>query len=42
MGLSDLEAIEKCAFEEEGFLRKHFFKDSQFINARLFGLVKCE
>jgi RimJ/RimL family protein N-acetyltransferase len=30
--------LEKCAFQEEGFLRKHFRKDGQLIDARLFGL----
>jgi RimJ/RimL family protein N-acetyltransferase len=32
--------LEKCGFQEEGFLRKHFLKDCQFIDARLFGLVR--
>src|SRR5262245_37858511 len=32
--------LEKCGFQEEGFLRKHFFKDGEFIDARLFGLLK--
>jgi [ribosomal protein S5]-alanine N-acetyltransferase len=32
--------LEKCGFEEEGFLRKHFVKDGQFLDARLFGLLK--
>jgi RimJ/RimL family protein N-acetyltransferase len=32
--------LEKCGFREEGFLRKHFLKDGQFIDARLFGLLK--
>jgi RimJ/RimL family protein N-acetyltransferase len=32
--------LEKCGFQEEGFLRKHFLKDGQFIDARLFGLLK--
>jgi RimJ/RimL family protein N-acetyltransferase len=32
--------LEKCGFHEEGFLRKHFLKDGQFIDARLFGLLK--
>jgi len=32
--------LEKCGFQEEGFLRKHFVKDRKFINARLFGLLK--
>jgi [ribosomal protein S5]-alanine N-acetyltransferase len=32
--------LEKCGFQQEGFLRKHFLKDSQFLDARLFGLLR--
>jgi RimJ/RimL family protein N-acetyltransferase len=32
--------LEKCGFQQEGFLRKHFLKDGRFIDARLFGLLK--
>jgi RimJ/RimL family protein N-acetyltransferase len=32
--------LEKCGFQEEGFLRKHFLKDGRFIHARLFGLLR--
>jgi len=32
--------VEKCGFQEEGLLRKHFLKDDQFIDARLFGLLQ--
>jgi ribosomal-protein-alanine N-acetyltransferase len=32
--------LEKCGFQEEGLLRKHFFKDGKFIDARLFGLLR--
>lgn len=32
--------LEKCGFEQEGFLRKHFQKDGQFIDAKLFALVR--
>ena len=32
--------LAKCGFEEEGFLRKHFAKDGQFLDARLFGLLR--
>lgn len=31
--------LEKCGFQEEGFLRKHFLKDDQFFDARLFALL---
>jgi RimJ/RimL family protein N-acetyltransferase len=33
-------ALEKCGFEEEGYLKKHYLKDGQLIDARLFGLLK--
>ena len=32
--------LEKCGFQEEGFLRKHFLKGGQFLDARLFALLK--
>lgn len=32
--------LEKCGFEQEGFLRRHFLKDGQFVDVRLFGLLK--
>lgn len=32
--------LEKCGFQQEGFLRKHFLKDGQFIDARQFALLK--
>jgi RimJ/RimL family protein N-acetyltransferase len=32
--------LEKCGFQQEGFLRKHFVKDGQFIDARLFALLR--
>jgi RimJ/RimL family protein N-acetyltransferase len=32
--------LEKCGFQEEGFLRRHFLKDGQFLDARLFGLLR--
>ena len=32
--------LEKCGFQQEGFLRKHFLKDGQFVDARLFGLLR--
>ena len=33
--------LEKCGFEQEGFLKKHFVKDGQFIDAKAYGLVRC-
>lgn len=32
--------LEKCGFQEEGLLRKHFLKDGRFLDARLFALLK--
>jgi RimJ/RimL family protein N-acetyltransferase len=32
--------LEKCGFQEEGFLRKHYLKDGKFIDARLFALLR--
>ena len=34
--------LEKCGFQQEGFLRKHFLKDGRFIDAMLFALLKGE
>ena len=28
--------LEKCGFEQEGYLRRHFFKDGHLLDARLF------
>jgi RimJ/RimL family protein N-acetyltransferase len=30
----------KCGFQEEGYLRKHFLKDGEFLDARLFALLR--
>jgi RimJ/RimL family protein N-acetyltransferase len=32
--------LEKCGFQEEGYLRKHFLKDGRFIVVRLFALLR--
>jgi len=32
--------LEKCGFEQEGFLRKHFYKDGQYLDAKLYGLLR--
>jgi RimJ/RimL family protein N-acetyltransferase len=37
---ASVRVLEKCGFQEEGFLRKHFLKDGRFLDARLFGLLK--
>jgi RimJ/RimL family protein N-acetyltransferase len=32
--------LEKCGFEQEGYLRKHYLKDGRLLDSRLYGLVK--
>lgn len=32
--------LEKCGFEQEGYLRQHFLKDGKLIDAKLFGLLR--
>ena len=32
--------LEKCGFQEEGYLRKHYVKDDKFIDAKLFALLR--
>jgi [ribosomal protein S5]-alanine N-acetyltransferase len=32
--------LEKCGFQQEGLLRKHFLKDGQYLDAALFALLK--
>ena len=34
--------LEKCVFQQEGFLRMHYLKDGKYLDARLFALVKGE
>jgi ribosomal-protein-alanine N-acetyltransferase len=38
--LASARVLEKCGFQEEGFLRRHFHKDGHFIDARLFALLR--
>ena len=33
--------LEKCGFEQEGFLRQHYLKDGQLIDVKAYGLVRC-
>lgn len=40
--LASARVLEKCGFQQEGFLRKHCLKNGEFIDARLFGLVNGE
>jgi len=32
--------LEKCGFQQEGYLRKHYLKDGKYLDARPFALVK--
>jgi [ribosomal protein S5]-alanine N-acetyltransferase len=32
--------LEKCGFVQEGLLRKHFVKDGEFVDVRLFALLR--
>jgi RimJ/RimL family protein N-acetyltransferase len=32
--------LQKCGFELEGYLRNHFMKDGQLLDARIYGLLK--
>lgn len=32
--------LEKCGFQQEGYLRKHHLKDGKYLDARLFAFVK--
>ncbi len=34
--------LEKCGFQQEGYLRKHYLKDGRFIDARLYAVLKEE
>jgi ribosomal-protein-alanine N-acetyltransferase len=37
---SSAKVLKKCGFQQEGYLRKHYFKDGKWLDARLFSLVK--
>jgi [ribosomal protein S5]-alanine N-acetyltransferase len=32
--------VEKCGFEFEGYLKRHYLKDGEFIDARAYGLLR--
>lgn len=38
--MASARVLEKCGFQQEGFLRKHFLKDGQYLDVRLFGLLQ--
>lgn len=38
--ITSARVLEKCGFEQQGYLRKHHLKDGKFIDARAYGLVK--
>ena len=36
-----LKVLEKCGFQQEGYLRKHHLKDGKYLDARLFALLRA-
>jgi RimJ/RimL family protein N-acetyltransferase len=32
--------LQKCGFQQEGFLRKHYLKDGKFLDVRLYALLR--
>jgi [ribosomal protein S5]-alanine N-acetyltransferase len=38
--VASAKVLEKCGFQQEGYLRKHFLKDGKYLDARLFALLK--
>jgi RimJ/RimL family protein N-acetyltransferase len=32
--------LEKCGFEQEGYLKKHYLKDGQLLDSRLYALLR--
>jgi len=32
--------LAKCGFEQEGYLKKHYLKDGQYLDARLYALLR--
>lgn len=32
--------LDKCGFQHEGYLRKHYLKDGKYLDAKLFALLK--
>jgi ribosomal-protein-alanine N-acetyltransferase len=40
MNPASARVLEKCGFEQEGLLRKHFLKDGNLIDAKLFALLR--
>jgi RimJ/RimL family protein N-acetyltransferase len=37
---ASVRVVEKCDFELEGHLKKHYLKDGEFIDAKAYGLVR--
>jgi RimJ/RimL family protein N-acetyltransferase len=38
--LASAKVLAKCGFEQEGYLRKHYFKDGKYLDAKIFALLK--
>lgn len=39
--LASAKVLEKCGFQQEGYLRKHHLKDGQYLDAKLFAWLKA-
>ena len=40
MNPASARVLEKCGFAQEGYLKKQYLKDGQYLDARLFALLK--
>lgn len=38
--LASAKVLEKCGFQQEGYLRKHYLKDGKYLDAKVFALLK--
>jgi [ribosomal protein S5]-alanine N-acetyltransferase len=39
---ASMRVVEKCGFQLQGYLKKHFLKDGEFIDAKAYALVRAE
>jgi RimJ/RimL family protein N-acetyltransferase len=38
--LASCRVLEKCGFQQEGFLRKHYLKDGHYLDVKLYALLR--
>ena len=38
--LASVKVLEKCGFQQEGYLRKHYMKEGKYLDAKLFAWLK--